>query len=57
MGDNFLGICISFILIVDVMVEYSIEKSATETCQYVHQVEQCERRYVPALKGEEVWLK
>lgn len=52
MGDNFLGIWISFILIVDVMVEYRTEKSAMEVCQYVHQVEQCERRYVPALKGE-----
>lgn len=59
MSDNFLGIWaagwvtgIGFLLIVNVMVEYRIEKSATETCEYVHQVEQCERRYVPALKGE-----
>lgn len=59
MSDNFLGIWaavfvmgIGFSLIVNVMVEYSIEKSAVEVCQYAHQVEQCERRYVPVIKGE-----
>ena len=56
MGNDFIvGVILGVVIytvafIVIVMVVSSM--SAENACMYAHQVEQCESRYVPVIKGE-----
>ena len=55
MNDEFIlgivfGVGITVGFIVTMMTASSM--SAENACRYAHQVEQCERRYVPVIKGE-----
>ena len=56
MNDDFivgvlLGLAITVGFIVTMMTVSSM--SAENACRYAHQVEQCESKYVPVLKGQD----
>ena len=56
MSDEFIlgivfGVGITVGFIVTMMTASSM--SAENACRYAHQVEECERKYVPVLKGQD----
>ena len=55
MDEFILGVLLGFAIMVGFIVTMMTvsSMSAENACRYAHQVEQCERRYVPVLKVQD----